>query len=305
MIIDSIFRYRKIYKNYISVGLGVKRKDLKILCQLRDQSKIFLSYLNADALVRLVLDYSQDLKKTVNLLAKDSFQFHENTVYLKGDPDNGAKIDVFFREEYKQLDVKGKSVIDIGANIGDTPIYFALNGAERVIALEPYPFSYKLARENIEANGLGNTIILLNSAYGMGGYIQLKDEQSADRTRDIHLDEEASSNAVIIDRKSLRDLINTYRLESTVLKVDCEGCEYNLLEEDDHVFEKIEAVQIEYHYGYESLADKLRRLGFEVTHTESKKWHNKNAADPEMQIGFIYAKRNKLVETSPLLDKQK
>jgi FkbM family methyltransferase len=294
VIIGSILRYRKIYKNYISVGFAVIRKKPKILCRLRDQGENFLSYLNADALVRLVLDYSQDLKETANLLAKDSFRFHGHTVYLKGDPDNGAKIDVFFREEYRQLDVKGKSVVDIGANVGDTPIYFALNGAERVIALEPYPFSYKLARENIEANGLSNTIILMNSAYGIGGYIQLKDEQSTDRTRDLHLDKKASSNAVIVDRKSLRDLINTYRLESIVLKVDCEGCEYNLLEEDDHVFEKIEAVQIEYHYGYESLVDKLMRLGFEVTHTEGKKWHNKNATDPEMQIGFIYAKRNRL-----------
>lgn len=34
----------------------------------------------------------------------------------------------FIEEQYKRLDVKGKTVIDIGANIGDTAVYFSKRG---------------------------------------------------------------------------------------------------------------------------------------------------------------------------------
>lgn len=53
-------------------------------------------------------------------------------------------LEVFFAEDYKNLNPQDEIVIDIGANIGDTGLYFALNGAARVIALEPYINTYNL-----------------------------------------------------------------------------------------------------------------------------------------------------------------
>ena len=72
---------------------------------------------------------------------------------------------VFFNEEYKFLNVKDKDVIDVGMNIGDSPIYFSLNGAKRVIGLEPYPYSFSFAEKNVKLNEINN-IILLNAGYG-------------------------------------------------------------------------------------------------------------------------------------------
>ncbi len=46
--------------------------------------------------------------------------------------------DVFDCGEYGVLDVSGKVVIDVGASIGDSAIYFALKGARKVIAIEPH-----------------------------------------------------------------------------------------------------------------------------------------------------------------------
>jgi len=48
------------------------------------------------------------------------------------------------------VDVKNKSVVDIGAFVGDTAIYFAIKGAEKVIAIEPHPGAYEELAENIE-----------------------------------------------------------------------------------------------------------------------------------------------------------
>ncbi len=72
---------------------------------------------------------------------------------------------VFFYEDYKFLNVKDMDVIDIGMNIGDSSIYFSMNGAKRVIGLEPYPYAFSFAEKNVKLNGINN-IILLNSGYG-------------------------------------------------------------------------------------------------------------------------------------------
>ena len=51
-------------------------------------------------------------------------------------------------EQYKILDVSNKDVVDVGAALGDTAIYFALKGAKHVYAFEPYPYSYNIAKKN-------------------------------------------------------------------------------------------------------------------------------------------------------------
>ena len=43
------------------------------------------------------------------------------------------------------MPIKGNTVIDIGANIADSSAWFAVNGASKVIAFEPYKWSYKMA----------------------------------------------------------------------------------------------------------------------------------------------------------------
>jgi hypothetical protein len=52
---------------------------------------------------------------------------------------NGELIDIFFDKVYDFLPIRGKTVIDIGANIGDSCIYFALSKPNRIIAIEPFP----------------------------------------------------------------------------------------------------------------------------------------------------------------------
>ncbi|MEM3859391.1 MAG: FkbM family methyltransferase, partial [Candidatus Micrarchaeaceae archaeon] len=78
--------------------------------------------------------------------------------------------------------------------------------------------------------------------------------------------------------------------DSGILKMDCEGCEYNLLNEDDETIKKFSMIQIEYHYGYEKLVDKLKECGFTVKYTEPKEFYNPSARKT-MMIGYIYAER--------------
>ncbi|WP_338604544.1 FkbM family methyltransferase [Sulfolobus tengchongensis] len=62
-------------------------------------------------------------------------------------------IETFISESY-EADVHGKEVIDIGANVGDTALYFAINGAKRVYSFEPLLPAYKEALGDINLNNL-------------------------------------------------------------------------------------------------------------------------------------------------------
>jgi len=65
--------------------------------------------------------------------------------------------------DYEQLDVKGKVVIDVGAYIGDSAIYFALKGARKVIAIEPHPGAFAEMLDNTKLNNMESVIIPINA----------------------------------------------------------------------------------------------------------------------------------------------
>ncbi len=72
-------------------------------------------------------------------------------------------LEIFDYGEYDELNVNGKTVVDIGAYVGDSAIYFALKGARRVIAVEPHPGAYVEMIENIKLNNLEQFIIPINA----------------------------------------------------------------------------------------------------------------------------------------------
>jgi hypothetical protein len=162
--------------------------------------------------------------------------------------------EVFIDNHYSFLDVKGKDVIDGGAYIGDTAVYFALNGANHVYAFEPDHTRYNLAKRNIIANSLNKKITLFHEGIG----------QSV----------------------SIGDLIEDYHLRDLVIKMDCEGCEYStLLNATINELKRINQMQIEYHRGYKSLESKLKMAGFTVRHTIPVIEGNGSA------LGMLFAER--------------
>ncbi len=193
---------------------------------------------------------------------------------------------VYGEEAYKFLNVNNETVIDIGANIGDSSIYFALNNARKVIALEPYPYSYNIALKNIKLNHLEDKIILLNAGYGEENTIKIDPKFENTTSSDI----KSFDNGIDIKIMPLKKILNDYNIDNAVLKMDCEGCEYNIIKEDNDTLRKFKMIQMEYHYGYEKLKDKLEEAGFNVKYTEPKVSFNPDAKDHQMSLGYIYAK---------------
>lgn len=57
------------------------------------------------------------------------------------------------------ISVEGKTLLEIGANIGTHTVYFALTGVfGRILAVEPDPRNFELLEENVTQNGLNDLI---------------------------------------------------------------------------------------------------------------------------------------------------
>ena len=195
----------------------------------------------------------------------------------------------FIKNEYGWLNVKGKTVIDIGTNIGDTAIYFALKGAKHVYAFEPYPYSYGIATQNVRLNGLEDRITLLNEGCGKEKR-KIKIDVSYKNFGGTDL--KNFKNGTNINITTLSELIKKFGIiDNAVLKIDCEGCEYGvLLDAQDSDLKRFKQIQIEYHYGYLNLKRKLEDIGFEVNRTSPTYLLNSDAENKNMFIGLLYAK---------------
>jgi len=173
----------------------------------------------------------------------------------------------FIKEQYKWLDVKGKDVVDVGANVGDTAIYFALKGAKHVYAFEPYPYSYNIAKKNIKLNHLEDKITLLNEGCGKSGFVTIKEEYENTGGTDLKNFKEGKK----IKIESLDEIVKRFNLKHAALKVDCEGCEYDLiLNASNEALHAFDQIIIEYHYGYKNLQKQLKICRFRVKNTHPK-----------------------------------
>lgn len=325
-------RYSIVYSNYLSVMLGVYEQKERIRVVCRDGYTGFVNFQTAVALVKAFIKSSSTLKpseamnlikrvaelggeslitsspilclelateyqtneqlaKIIKMHESEEFLFGGKVVKLHGMLKNGDYLGVFVKEDYKFLEPENEVVIDVGANIGDSAIYFLLRGARKVIALEPYPHSYFDAKRNLQENGFQDRIVLLNAGYGMKGEISVEDNKSSNGSSDLI----ASRNeGISIRLYTLRDLLDHFSIDSAVLKMDCEGCEYNLINESDNVLRKFKRILIEYHYGYKKLKNKLEQSGFSVRCSEPINFYESyKVANKYVSIGYIWAIREK------------
>jgi len=195
----------------------------------------------------------------------------------------------FLDSPYGELDVKGKTVLDVGANIGDSAIYFAARGAQRVISLEPYPTTFEVAKLNIEENGFQEQVLLLNEGAGRSGVMKLDPELLSTRTSLA----KNTSEGVPIRFSSLGELVERFSLRNAILKVNCEGCEHELLlGSDEQTISCFEQVAIEYHGNPKAIAKKVKRAGFHVRVVLRGFGASPSVPNSKLENGFIYARRS-------------
>ena len=164
--------------------------------------------------------------------------------------------EIFVEQPYYWLYKKIKpltTLIDIGANIGDTALYFAMNpNTKEVIAFEPDEEHSMHAKRLLSASALNSKIRWNNAKVGGA---------------------EGFSLSSIIDK-----------LSNVAIKADCEGCEYNIFNKDIKL-DNVYAIILEYHYGYAEIEKAIRNNGFRTEHTDPVRMHGFE------ELGYLYAER--------------
>jgi len=188
------------------------------------------------------------------------------------------------------VNVSGRDVVDVGANIGDSAIYFALKGAKRVIAFEPYPSAYQVAKLNIEANSLKDKIMVLNEGIGAPSTL------AVDPTFKVRVFSRLSESkaGVQVQLRSLKDLVQSFELKEAVLKLDCEGCEYGaILNASFETLGCFKTIVMEYHYGSKKLISHLRKAGFSIQlfYRNLVYYSRKDSVLPFEEKGYLLATR--------------
>jgi FkbM family methyltransferase len=273
---EDITHLHSIYSNYSSIN---HRKESIVMnepdMELNNRRNMIPN--NKTELHAHMTGWDYDSKLDKIILPESGLQFYNGI-------SNGDLFNIFYEKDYDFLPVKDRVVIDIGANIADSSIYFAMSGAKKVIALEPFPKNFEIAQKNITLNGFTDKIELLNAGCCGGQSKDMVLDASANGVGCQTMQSSLGSN---IHFYTLRELIDKYNIDSpAVLKLDCEGCEYDIiLSNGKTVLDKFSHIQVEYHYGFGDLKKHLVDANFSVSHTDPK-------YDNGMEIGWIYATKS-------------
>ena len=277
---DYIFA-KTIGRNYLIYLIYVYPKLIKYLINILKKIKIMnmiklilRSSINYD---NCLIKSPSDIMNCIDLLGqvfnirigKDiiSLEYKGRELrFIYGEPIRDiilSLIEQFRLEQYslaKSMGLKDIDVIDVGAYIGDSAIWFSINGARHVYAIEPFPYVFRMAETNIKLNNIGN-VTLINAGIG-NMRTKVKILNTISGRYDSILRE--SIDGIDIPILTLEDLVNTYGIEDALLKMDCEGCEKSILYTSIETLRRFKYIIIEYDHGYLDLMNMLKRAGFTV-----------------------------------------
>ena len=223
-------------------------------------------------------------------LGRVSLAYRGRKATVEGPGALGLSFQLFFNNEYGPLDPKGAEAVDVGANIGDTAVFLALSGAARVLAYEPYRFSYEFAKRNVEQNGLSGIVELHRAAVGAAsGHIVVESAEGTTISKQATMAGQGEKIPVV----GLSGIAGRLRGKNALLKLDCEGAEYAiLLGAPDSALGKFGKIVMEYHYGYVNIKKRLEAAGFKVTLFGTPRYYYDPAwKNPHVRIGMLMAER--------------
>ncbi len=193
--------------------------------------------------------------------------------------------DIFWENTYRfsVSENKKKIVIDIGSNIGASCAYFAqFDNVEEIYGYEPFTETYKLASYNLSKYNdvhlkqcaIGTEekkeTVLFNPGMTCGMSVINEVNEHAHKMYGswgyIKEDENVEETIQIIDVvKECSELFEKHKNMEFVLKMDCEGSEYEILEKmnNSNILKQFKVIMLEWHYKDASIIEKyLKENGF-------------------------------------------
>jgi FkbM family methyltransferase len=221
---------------------------------------------------RLCKNWPQYLRDYVlRRKAAAEYQMRDGTRLVDGQGTLAGTIAVvFIRREYGTVD-NFRTIVDIGANIGSFAIYAAQsNPLATIYCFEPEPANFDSLKNNIDINGLHDRVSAFQCAVAsVSGDRQLAVIDPLSNS--FHMVPVGASMQTVPCTTVGAILDNLGLDQIDLLKLNCEGAEYEILEgcraED---FSRISNIRLEYHnldapgkHG-ESLSQLLRAHGYRI-----------------------------------------
>lgn len=165
----------------------------------------------------------------------------------------------------------GDLVVDIGAYIGSVAFAVAADFPEvRVVMVEAIPENCEVIKESVAANGWGDRMFVYNSSashkkgqtdvgYGAGeeDSSYQKDNRFVGGLKSLNY-----AQHVVLNNLSLSWIVKKHG-EVAWLKIDCEGCEYDFL--DDPAVKRVKVFAGEWHDGGRDTILKMLGATHDVT----------------------------------------
>ena len=234
----------------------------------------------------------------LNMIREYKFGRQVLKLNLKSEADESVFHEIFVDRDYMVVDdvVSEASgiILDIGAHIGLFSMYArGLNDNVKIFAYEPAPENFAAMKSHLKDNKIDG-VVAKNVAVtgGDGEAILFLNEDSHNHSiwnlfGDDKL-KQVKVPTVSMSKIFERDLAKQGVEFCDLVKMDCEGAEFEILEAmEEGVFKKIGAFYIEYHEyldgkKHENLVDTLQGNGLKTRVTKSR-YDNK--------LGFIFAYR--------------
>lgn len=309
-----LINFYRAYDNYITMTASFWRRKYPVRAILRNGKNVTIRNertlkfpwhtIPQDGILHgHEFEIRLDTEKEISTISSSSMT---GKITLFDSINNGNIYQIFWEEQYKMLPVDNAIVIDVGSNIGDSSIYFALHGAERVIAIDPSPQNYIIAKKNIILNSLSEKIkVVLAGCASKTCYIAISCSENStlnkhfdgtqvkvwpDMARDLE-----PGRFPRIKLFSLSDLLSENGINrKAVLKMDCEGCEYEaLISSPPDILKRFSHILIEYHHGYLNIRDKLLSCGFKVSISRPMYIRTRDIGR-SMYAGIIFAVNNEI-----------
>lgn len=129
------------------------------------------------------------------------------------------------------LITSSKIILDIGANIGTTSLYFAnINSTAKIYAFEPHPDTFNRAVENISLNNFENIQLIKLGLGEAKESVKLYEVNEHNPGMNRIIAENKNLPFKIIEIDSLDNIVLEYGIQHIdLIKLDVEGFEYSVL----------------------------------------------------------------------------
>jgi FkbM family methyltransferase len=212
-----------------------------------------------------------------NILGSKFF-FHDSASFID------SYVEIFEKEIYKfNPDPSKRTILDCGANIGLSVLYFARNyPTHSIIAFEPDRSIFDILSRNVDSFGLKNVRLVNKAVWKKEEVLEFyTDNGMGARVGHAYENQEPVKVPAVRLRDYLTDDID-------FLKIDIEGAEDSVLKDCSDILRKVQKLFFEYHGHYkepQTLHDLLRILQENDLHYYIKE--SSTRSRPFVETGLI------------------